>query len=185
MQDKIGKSKQCDFSLISTALMLAAEGHANQRRKSDDAPYINHLIDVMSLLVTIEKVIDSTILCAAILHDSLEDTNITQASILEEFGEDTLNIINALTDDKSLTLAERRKYILNKLPNSSPAIKLIKLADICSNASAIPAGWDLQRIKDYFTWLDTVAKACRPSSEALYQEYMCRRRLNHCIVALQ
>lgn len=161
--------------LISKALTMAAEGHVHQRRKSDDTPYLNHLIEGMSLLVSVAKVNEPRVLCAALLHDSLEDTNITQSAISEAFGLETLEMINALTDDKSLSLGKRRKHILDKLPSATDNIRRIKLADLCSNASAIPAIWDAQRLNDYFLWLDQVAELCRASSEALYQEYLVRR----------
>ena len=175
MQEKVEKRLQSDLSLVSNALMLAAKGHAHQRRKSDNAPYLNHLVEVMSLLVEFEHETDSSVLCAAILHDSLEDTNITQTTILELFGVNTLEMVKALTDDKELSLDERRQYILNKLPKATNSVRLIKLADICSNASAIPSNWDPLRLDEYFAWLDQVADKCRVSSEALFQEYLKRR----------
>ena len=84
-------------------------------------------------------------------------------------------MVKALTDDKSLSLEIRRQHILDKLPTASDNIRRIKLADVCSNASAIPVTWDEQRLTDYFLWLDQVAALCRESSEVLYQEYLVRR----------
>jgi (p)ppGpp synthase/HD superfamily hydrolase len=176
--DMLGKVEKCglsDIKLVSKALMLAAKGHAEQQRKSDNSPYINHLIEVMSLLVELAHETAPSVLCAAILHDSLEDTNITQSTILSEFGVEALEMVKALTDDKSLSLERRRQHILDKLPNASDNIRRIKLADVCSNASAIPVTWDEQRLTDYFLWLDQVAALCRVSSEVLYQEYLVRR----------
>lgn len=164
-----------DFSIVTKALMLAAKGHCHQQRKSDNSPYLNHLIEVMSLLVTVAKINEPTVLCAAVLHDVLEDTNITQSEISDSFGLETLEMVNALTDDKSLSLNERRNHILNKLPGTTDTIRRIKLADICSNASAIPSTWDEQRLREYFLWLDQVAELCRISSESLFQEYLLRR----------
>ena len=175
MQQKVDKSFQSGLVLVSNALMLAADGHAHQRRKSDNSPYINHLVEVMSLLITVAKVTEPNILCAAILHDSLEDTDITSETILNNIGKETLDIVEALTDNKRLSLDERRTYILKKLPNSADSIRLIKLADICSNASAIPSNWTESRLIEYFLWLDQVAEKCRISSEALFQEYLRRR----------
>ena len=172
MLEKLGGS---DIKLITKALMLAAQGHADQQRKSDKSPYINHLIEVMSLLVELTDDIAPSVLCAAILHDSLEDTDISQSKILDEFGADTLEMVKALTDDKSLPLSRRRKNVLAKLPAATNHIRRIKLADLCSNVSAIPANWDEKRLTDYFLWLDQVAKLCRVSSEALYQEYLVRK----------
>ncbi|MFT6508312.1 MAG: hypothetical protein ACJAUK_002427, partial [Colwellia polaris] len=62
-----------------------------------------------------------------------------------------------------------------KLITAPQAIKQLKLADICSNASAIPASWTTDRLNEYFHWLDEIANICRTSSESLYQEYLTKR----------
>ncbi|MEZ7276420.1 HD domain-containing protein [Pseudoalteromonas sp. 68 DY56-GL68] len=74
------------FALLAKSLWLAAQYHAQQQRKSDGSPYINHLIEVVDMLVNIAHVQDENELCAAALHDSLEDTEITKEQIANEFG---------------------------------------------------------------------------------------------------
>ena len=159
---------------ITQALSLAAKYHAQQKRKSDNSPYVNHLIECIDLLVRIGRVEDVDELCAAILHDSLEDTAITLSMIREQLGDHILSLVKALTDDKSLSLAKRREKTIKKLPKMTDSVKRIKLADICSNVSSIPANWSKKRVAEYFTWLNQVAALCRPASEPLYQEYLIR-----------
>ncbi|MCG9707419.1 HD domain-containing protein [Pseudoalteromonas sp. Isolate3] len=165
------------FSLLTKSLWLAAQYHAQQQRKSDGSPYINHLIEVVDMLVNIAHVQDENELCAAALHDSLEDTRITKGQIANEFGICVLEMVEALTDNKTLSLTERRASILEKLPCEATSVQRIKLADICSNASAIPCGWSNERLTEYFVWLDQVAKLCKNASPFLYDEYLKRRAI--------
>lgn len=163
------------LALLTKSLLLASQYHAGQQRKSDDSPYINHLIEVVDILVTIAHVQDEKELCAAALHDSLEDTKITKKQIENEFGIYVLEMVQALTDDKALPLTERRTIILEKLPSKPASVQRIKLADICSNASAIPNGWSNERLTEYFAWLDQVAELCKNACPPMYDEYLKRR----------
>ena len=116
------------LELLSGSLLLAATYHSNQRRKSDATPYINHILEVVDLLIDVGKVSDVHELCAAALHDSIEDTKITRKMIAGKFGSEVIDLVNALTDDKKLTLIERRAAALNKLsvaPNSVDEVRLI------------------------------------------------------------
>lgn len=165
------------YKLLTKSLLLAAYSHAQQQRKSDGTPYINHLIEVVDILVTIAHVHDENELCAAVLHDILEDTEITKKQIAEKFGVCVLEMVEALTDDKTLPLTARRASILEQIPKKTASIQRIKLADICSNASAIPRGWSNERVTEYFLWLDQVAKTCKNASPSLYDEYLKRRAI--------
>lgn len=69
------------------ALAFASEKHRTQRRKDSDAsPYINHPIAVATVLAAEAGVMDETVLIAAILHDTVEDTEATPAELRERFG---------------------------------------------------------------------------------------------------
>ena len=160
---------------VNKALMLAAKAHTHQKRKSDNSPYMSHLLEVKDLLINVGNVIDEDIIISGLLHDIIEDSDTMVNELMHQFGSRVSCIVNALTDDKSLKLEVRREKTLVKLESASLSIRLIKLADICSNASAIPAGWSDARLAEYFTWLDAVAEKCRPASEALYQKYLVHR----------
>ena len=164
--------------LLIKSLDLASKNHVQQKRKSDGSPYINHLIEVAALLTEIAGIDDPDELSAAILHDILEDTDVTRDEIYKACGNRVLELVEALSDDKSLSLYERREKVLRVLPKKPSSVKRIKLADLCSNASAIPSGWSLERQKEYFQLLDQVADICKASSHALHNEYL-RRRAVH------
>ncbi|WP_395338507.1 HD domain-containing protein [Ningiella sp. W23] len=156
---------------IESALALAEKAHARQKRKSDGSAYIVHLEEVKGLLENVATLNDEDVIVAGILHDVVEDTNISKSDLLSRFGNRVTNLVTGLTDDKTKTLEERRRYTIVKLQSAPRSVKLIKLADISSNAAAIPKGWSRRRVEDYFIWLDAIAYICREASESLYQHY--------------
>jgi guanosine-3',5'-bis(diphosphate) 3'-pyrophosphohydrolase len=160
---------------LTKALSLAADAHAEQRRKSDNSPYIGHLLEVQDLLVNVGEVLDEDIIIAGLLHDVIEDSAIDKLELTYRFGSRVACIVSSLTDNKTLSLAERRENTLKKLKSSPRSVKLVKLADITSNASSIPAGWTTERLNDYFFWLDKVAAICRDASPELYKAYQSTR----------
>jgi (p)ppGpp synthase/HD superfamily hydrolase len=160
---------------VSKALLMASYYHSEQRRKYDGSPYINHLIEVMSLLIDVGGITSADTLCAAILHDALEDTNLSAQVVEQEFNAHVRQLIINLTDDKELALEERRKVVLNKLRFAQHESKCIKLADICSNIASIPGDWCHERVMSYVTWLDEVALICKDANLFLFGEYQQRR----------
>lgn len=158
---------------LTKALLTASKAHMSQRRKSDDSPYINHLIEVQSLLATSANVKDEDIIIAGLLHDVIEDSDVTQMQIQGEFGSRIASLVAAVTDDKTSPLEKRRELAIKKLEKAPKSVKLIKLADICSNAMAIPEGWSIERITSYFDWLDVIVVKCSnvsPELTSCYEE---------------
>lgn len=150
------------------AIHLAAQWHSTQRRKGPGAePYINHLIEVGFLLSGTAGVTDRDTLIAGVLHDAIEDTGATPDEISERFGPRVCQLVLAVSDDKSLPKAERKKMVLEHLADAEDAIKLIKLADLCSNIASVPMDWDSVRLDEYFTWSRRVADRCAGVSPAL------------------
>src|SRR5262249_40434039 len=95
---------------LLAAAHFAAGKHRSQRRKNTDAdPYINHPIAVANLLAGFAAVRDVPVLQAALLHDTIEDTETTPAEIEQLFGREVLTIVQEVTDDKSLPQAERKR----------------------------------------------------------------------------
>ena len=160
---------------ISKALLIASKSHSRQYRKSDGSPYLNHLIEVMYLLVNTGNVSDEDVVIGGLLHDILEDTELSKVELLQGFGSRVMNIVDALSDDKTLPLSARRQQTIEKLNSAPMSVKLIKIADACSNASAIPETWTKERLTDYYVWLDQVVFACADASKALSQDYLTRR----------
>lgn len=150
-----------DLPDLFHALHFSAKRHADQRRKGPSGePYINHLIEVGQLLAEAGSIDDRDILIAGILHDILEDTPTTGEEVASHFGSRVAQLVAALTDDKTLTKAERKAKILEHLADAEDAVKLIKLADLCSNIRSIPADWPADRLAEYFAWARQAAALC-------------------------
>ncbi len=161
---------------ILDVIQFAAEAHKHQRRKYDQAPYVNHLIEVAHLISNIGNITDIEILSAALLHDILEDTETTKDELSNRFGVTITGMVIALTDEKSLSLAERREKQLQDLPSKPKSIQIIKLADHCSNIVAIPEDWSEERIVEYMDWSWKIASLCFGANANLATEYHKRFR---------
>lgn len=119
---------------ILAAIAFAADKHRNQRRKDAAAsPYINHPIALANVLVNEAGIDDERVLIAAILHDTVEDTETTAQELVRHFGQEIADIVLEVTDDKSLLKAERKQQQIDHAPTISRRAKLVKLADkICN-----------------------------------------------------
>ncbi len=156
-------------------LVFACEKHKNQRRKdSDGTPYINHPIGVANYITNIGKVNDIQVLQAALLHDTVEDTETTLDEIVSEFGNDIAHIVSEVTDDKSLPKVERKKLQVEHAKTISGEAKLVKLADKLYNLNDIlrspPPKWTEDRIKGYFVWAWFCIENIRGTNTALEKE---------------
>jgi GTP diphosphokinase / guanosine-3',5'-bis(diphosphate) 3'-diphosphatase len=160
------------------AIAFAAEKHRHQRRKDADAsPYINHPIALANVLANEAGIEDETVLIAAVLHDTIEDTNTSAQELEQRFGQAVADIVREVTDDKSLPKAERKQLQIEHATNASRRAKLVKLADKICNlrdlASSPPADWSAERKEAYFHWAKAVADQLRgvhPTLERLFDE---------------
>lgn len=162
--------------LLLKALSFAAEKHRQQRRKDLEAsPYINHPIQVAETLWIIGGVRDAALIVAALLHDTLEDTETTAAEINSLFGEAILKIVQEVTDDKTLPKLERKRLQIQHAASISSAAKQLKLADKICNVSDIirspPQTWSWQRRWDYLTWSEQVIAGVRGVNPALEMHF--------------
>ena len=149
-----------DIGLVIRAVEFAAKKHRMQRRKDEDAsPYINHPIALMHVLCIDGGITNPTILAAAALHDTIEDTETTREELEAEFGSAVGQLVVEMTDDKSLPKAERKRLQIEHAPHASPEGTLVKQSDkICNVRDMIgpPPGWDLERQREYFDWAKAV-----------------------------
>ena len=107
-----------DIGKILNAARFAAEKHRNQRRKdSQKSPYINHPLEVAERIWNTGKYQDINAICAALLHDTVEDTDATFEEIEELFGSEVLAMVKEVTDDKSLPKAERKRLQVEHAPH--------------------------------------------------------------------
>ncbi len=146
---------------LSSAILFAAEKHKHQKRKNDGSSYICHPLDVMDILVK-AGVQDEDVLIAAVLHDTVEDTQTTLEEIRELFGENVAWLVASVTDDKSLPKVERKKLQIEHAKTASLGMALIKMADKISNLRTLdtepPKGWSQPQIDGYFHWSYAVVK---------------------------
>jgi guanosine-3',5'-bis(diphosphate) 3'-pyrophosphohydrolase len=165
------------------AIAFAAEKHSKQRRKDADAsPYINHPIALADVLANEGGIENPEVLCAAVLHDTLEDTETTAAELEALFGHEVTTIVLEVTDDKSLDKHVRKQRQIEHAPHSSPKARLVKLADkICNLRDIIaspPAEWSAERKQAYFDWAAQVVAGLRgihPELEAVFDGLLARR----------
>ncbi|MEO6103537.1 MAG: HD domain-containing protein [Pseudoxanthomonas sp.] len=183
---------QSPTTRVIDAIAFAAHAHRLQRRKDQDAtPYINHPVALVQILAVEAGIEDADVLCAAALHDYLEDCcgkegQITleagRALLLERFGAQVLAYVDAVTDDKSLLKAERKRQQVEHAAHVPHGAKLIKLADKTANLRDLndfpPADWPAFRRREYFDWAAQVidqVRGAHPRLEALFDEAYARR----------
>ena len=152
-------------TLILKAVHFSAQKHSTQRRKDENAsPYINHPISVALAIAQIGGVDDPEILAAALLHDTLEDTETTPEELEDEFGKKVCEYVLDVTDDKTLPKDERKRRQIEHAKELSPGAALIKLGDKISNVTDVtnnpPADWDVNRRKQYLDWAEKVIENC-------------------------
>ncbi|WP_199324647.1 HD domain-containing protein [Phormidium sp. FACHB-1136] len=165
-------------ALVLQALQFAAHKHRNQRRKDEaQSPYVNHLITVANLLANPGSVTDPITLMGGILHDTLEDTQTTPEELEAAFGPAVRQVVQEVTDDKSLPKADRKRLQIEHAPHLSHHARQIKLADKISNVQDVitspPKDWPLERRQEYLAWTENVVAGCRgvnPALEALYDQ---------------
>jgi (p)ppGpp synthase/HD superfamily hydrolase len=166
-----------ELASVLRAAHLAAQWHVHQRRKgAAGEPFINHLLEVSNLVTQATSGSEPNVTIAALLHDAIEDQDVTAETIASEFGQHIANIVLEVTDDKSLPKAERKRLqIVETAPHKSREAKLVKLADKISNIRAIansPApDWTVRRKLEYVRWAKDVVAGLRGTSPWLEEKF--------------
>lgn len=161
---------------ILAAARFASEKHAGQRRKgAAQEPYINHLIEVAELVVQGNDHLDANLVMAALLHDSIEDTDVSREDLVARFGEDVASLVAEVTDDKSLPKEVRKALQVDHAPKLSERAQTLKLADKISNLRSImvspPRDWGFERKREYFDWGKRVVDGLRSPNPRLKDEF--------------
>ena len=172
-----------ELALLLKALAFAAHKHRDQRRKDRaGSPYINHPIALANVLVKEGGIFDTDVLCAALLHDTVEDTATTRKELRRSFGSKIAKIVAEVTDNKRLTKEMRKSLQVKHASGISREAKLVKLADKICNirdvAKRPPAHWDKRRQREYFDWAKRVIDRMRgtnPRLEAAFDAAYTRR----------
>jgi (p)ppGpp synthase/HD superfamily hydrolase len=124
--------------LVQRALEFATLAHGVQKRKYTGVPYIVHPIEVMEIVKTVPH--DDEMLAAALLHDVVEDTDVTIEEIVDAFGDDVASLVADLTDVSKPEDGNRklRKGLdRDHSAASSSRAQTVKLADLISNSADI------------------------------------------------
>ncbi|XP_061886516.1 guanosine-3',5'-bis(diphosphate) 3'-pyrophosphohydrolase MESH1 [Entelurus aequoreus] len=161
-----------DAVLLVETVDFAARKHRKQRRKDEEGtPYINHPIGVARILSHEGGVTDIETLQAALLHDTLEDTDTKPEELETKFGAIVARIVREVTDDKSLPKQERKRLQVEHAPHCSRQAKLVKLADKLYNLRDLnrctPVGWTAERVQQYFVWASEVVKGLKGTNSTL------------------
>jgi guanosine-3',5'-bis(diphosphate) 3'-pyrophosphohydrolase len=174
--------KSDPIGLLVKVEAFASEKHRTQRRKDADAsPYINHPIALANVLANEGGITDAVVLSAAVLHDTIEDTNTTAEELTAIFGAKIAATVLDVTDDKSLEKHVRKHRQIEHAPHISQEAKLVKLADKICNLRDIrespPADWSPDRKQGYFDWATKVVAGVRgihPELEAVFDGLLAR-----------
>lgn len=126
--------------MIEKAITEAAIAHGDQKRKGKSTPYITHPFSVGMILSQAGYSVDLVV--AGILHDTLEDTNLSVERIEDLFGAHVANVVQGCTEpDRSLSWRERKQHTVEYLKDASPEIRAVACADKLHNAGDMLADY--------------------------------------------
>jgi (p)ppGpp synthase/HD superfamily hydrolase len=118
--------------IIQNAKKFAQEKHKNQKKKDGITSYSDHLEGVVNRLKNL-GITDKETLCAAWLHDIIEDIDVTFEQINERFGREIAVIVLSLTKDQNISKKDREAQYITQLKEATLQTKIIKLCDISAN----------------------------------------------------
>lgn len=158
--------------MVVEAARFAADRHRHQRRKDAEAtPNINHPLTVAAILCEV-GIDDADVIVAALLHDTVEDTETTPAEIVTMFGKRVASMVAEVTDDKSLTKETRKQLQIAHAASKSEGARLIKLADKIANLRDLaehPPQWNAERMRSYRQFAADVIAGARGVNATLDQ----------------
>ena len=180
------KEKSIDSSLLDRAVLFAVRAHADTERKGKGFPYIVHPLEAMAIVATMTS--DQELLAAAVLHDTIEDTDTTMEQLCAEFGPRVAKLVETETDqhfsaDKALTWHQRKQESLNLLASASRDAMIVALGDKLSNMRGIAQDyavlgdelWQRFNVKtkaDHAWRFRQLAEVLKPLGETFaYQEF--------------
>ncbi|MBR0131605.1 MAG: HD domain-containing protein [Lachnospiraceae bacterium] len=161
------------MTLFDKAIYFAVEKHSGMKRKNENTPYILHPLEVAAIAGTMNC--DEEILAAAVLHDTVEDTNATIEEIKSLFGDRVALLVASETEDKRPQIPPdeswriRKEESLAELKSASdPGVKIVWLGDKLSNMRSFYRAW---KISGDAIWEDFNQKD--KAEQAWYYRYAC------------
>lgn len=146
---------------VEEAMRFAHEAHKAQVRKSDGSPYVIHLLMCAHMLTRYD--FEDDVVIASLLHDVLEDTDYEEETIRSLFGDRVLEMVKGVTEDKDLPWEAKKEAYVEKVRNSSEAVKAVCVADKIHNLQSLlyayeeegPALWDkFNRGREKKVWFE-------------------------------
>lgn len=134
-------NKYIDTNLLDRAIIFAVKAHHNTERRGKGFPYIVHPMEAVEIVATITS--DQELLAAAVLHDVIEDTDVTVEELRAEFGNRIAELVHAESDQFIEGISEtdswhdRKQAAINRLAAASYDAKIVAMGDKLSNMRAI------------------------------------------------
>jgi (p)ppGpp synthase/HD superfamily hydrolase len=128
--------------LWQKAVSFAARKHQGQFRRDGRTPYVAHPVRVALLLRHLFQIAEPAALCAALLHDTLEDTRTDYDELAREFGLEVADLVAALSKDPRLPAADREREYRARISRAPWQAMAVKLADVYDNLSEGEPGSD-------------------------------------------
>ena len=153
-------NKPLDTRLLDRAIVFAVRAHAGTERRGKGFPYIVHPMEAVEIVATMTR--DQELLAAAVLHDTVEDTDTTVEQIRTEFGDRIASLVASESDivvdgvNEEDSWHARKQAAIDRLARASHDAKIVALGDKLSNMRAIArdyaqqgdALWNLFHVKD-------------------------------------
>ena len=141
-------NKPLDTELLDRAIVFAVRAHAGIERRGKGFPYIVHPMEAVEIVATITP--DQELLAAAVLHDTVEDTDVTIEQIRAEFGDRVAALVASESEDKDCGVSKeeswhaRKQAAIDRLASASLDSKIVALGDKLSNMRALARDYAVQ-----------------------------------------
>ena len=173
--DMIHSFSQKQLADIFKALEFASIKHSRQKRKgSAGIPYINHPIQVAHLLIRCIQNPTKEIIIAALLHDTLEDTNTTPEELNGQFGDKVLRMVEEVTDNMKLSSPKRKELQIKHAHTLTAEAGYIKIADKTCNIRDMLTTrihWTHKQKIAYIEWAGKVISRINDKHKGLIEEF--------------
>ena len=127
--------------LYEKALKIAASAHKNQVRKHDGSPYIVHPVMVAHILSSYN--FPEEVIAAGLVHDVLEDSELTEEVLREELGDVVTDIVTAVSEQTDLPWEERKQKYVQDVVSKNESVWAVSVADKVHNAQNLTAHYEI------------------------------------------
>lgn len=136
-------------------LLFAGQAHRKQKVPSSEMSYVVHITNVAmevanALIQGTDKDFDGTFaIQCALLHDTIEDTEVTYEDLVAEFGIKVADGVLALTKNEALAREDQMADSLKRIIKQGKEVRMVKMADRINNLQKPPKHWDTNKMKRY------------------------------------